>query len=221
MQKLSFFNNRAEVYVLNSELIGIENKSLFDFISVLSDIEQQKYNNFTNKEAKLNYLLVHGNLRLILSKKLGQKPQNIRIGTTSRGKPFLVDYPKFFFNLSHTKGMALIGFSFYPIGVDIEPINRKAEKEAILKHFFSEAEQQSYFSQKDEIKQKAFFTGWTRKEALLKATSEGLAAMRNYKVSFDPEALNPIISLKNKHKYEIADFTPNEGYQACIALLYE
>lgn len=221
MQKLNFFNNRAEVYVLDSELIGVKNESLPDLFLALPPIEQQKYNSFTNLEAKLNYLVVHSNLRLILSQKLGQNPQNIRIETNPRGKPFLTDYPKLFFSLSHTKGMALIGFSSYPIGIDIEPLNRKTEKEAILKHFFSEAEQQSYFSQNDEIKQKAFFTGWTRKEALLKATGEGLAAMRDYKVSFDPEALNPVISIKNKHKYEIVDFTPSKGYQGCIALLYE
>ena len=141
------------------------------------------------------------------------------IETTPSGKPYLKDYPNLFFNLTHTDNLILISLADSPVGVDVERLERNADKEAILKHFFSEREQQSYFSQPENQRQLAFFKGWTRKEALLKATGEGLSKMNDYEVSFEPVTDKPIINIKAEHKFNVKDFTPKEGYAACLAIL--
>ena len=143
----------------------------------------------------------------------------LSIETTTLGKPYLKDYPNLFFNLSHTDNLILIAIANSPIGVDVEKNERNADKEAIIKHFFSEKEQQSFFSQPEEQRQLAFVKGWTRKEAILKATGEGLSSMKNYEVSFEPETDTPIINSKSENNFIIKDFTPQDGYAACIALL--
>ena len=148
----------------------------------------------------------------------GKKPKLI-IETSTSGKPYLKDYPNLFFNLSHTDNLILIAIANSHVGVDVEKNERNADKEAIIKHFFSEKEQQSFFSQPDEQRQLGFVKGWTRKEAILKATGEGLSAMKDYEVSFEPEAVNPIIYTKTELKFKVKDFTPKEGYAACLAVL--
>ncbi len=140
------------------------------------------------------------------------------IETTPSGKPFLKDYPSLFFNLSHTDNLILISIANSPVGVDVEKNERNADKEAIIKHFFSEKEQQTFFSQPEELRQLAFVKGWTRKEAILKATGEGLSKMNDYEVSFEPVTDKPIINIKAEHKFNVKDFTPKEGYAACLAI---
>ncbi|MBP5467762.1 MAG: 4'-phosphopantetheinyl transferase superfamily protein, partial [Candidatus Riflebacteria bacterium] len=149
---------------------------------------------------------------------INKKASNLIIETTPTGKPYLKDYPTHFFNISHTDSLILIALAKNPVGIDVEKIERNADKEAILKHFFSEKEQQSYFSQPENQRQLAFFKGWTRKESILKATGEGLSAMKKYEVSFEPVTDYPLLNKEEYNSFKISDFTPNDGYAACLAL---
>lgn len=144
---------------------------------------------------------------------------NLIIETTPSGKPYLKDYPSLFFNLSHTDNLILIAIADSLVGVDVEKNERNADKEAIIKHFFSEREQQSFFSQPEKLRQQAFVKGWTRKEAILKATGEGLSAMKKYEVSFEIETKLPIINNCTNNSFKIKDFIPLEGYVGCLAVL--
>ncbi len=226
MKLLSFFDNTAKVYVIEAEdFIKADSKDLDLKIQTLSEVEQEKFNRYKNDEAKYTFLTARFYLREILEKWIATTYPNslninkVRIEISSSGKPYLADYPTIFFNISHTKGLILIAIANSSIGVDVEHIERNADKESILKHFFSENEQKSYFSQTESIKQYAFFIGWTRKEAILKATGEGLTKMSNYEVSFEPKADIPIIKNCSNYNFIIKDFVPSDGYTASVAIL--
>jgi phosphopantetheine--protein transferase-like protein len=258
MKYLTFFNNTAHVYVIESDdFIKPDCLDLGDYISVLSDEEKVRFNRYINEKAKFTFLTSHYYLRVLLfsiiseyenliasdcyavsplsfafAQQLPQSPiwgastiarnydlQSLIIETTPSGKPYLKDYPNLFFNLSHTDNLILIAIANSPVGVDVEKNERNADKEAIIKHFFSEKEQQTFFSQPEELRQLAFVKGWTRKEAILKATGEGLSKMNDYEVSFEPVTDKPIINIKAEHKFNVKDFTPKEGYAACLAIL--
>ncbi len=257
MKYLTFFNNTAHVYVIESEnFIKPESEGLENIIAVLSEEEKDRFYRFKNEKAQFTFLTARVYLRLLLSEKITgnmnyipkspqcfafQPPQslrdssptirwgassprngrklNLKIETTSTGKPYLKDYPNLFFNLSHTDNLILIAIANSPVGVDVEKNERNADKEAIIKHFFSNKEQQSFFSQPEELRQLAFVKGWTRKEAILKATGEGLSAMKNYEVSFEPETDNQLINTMSDNKFLVKDFIPSDGYAACIAVL--
>ncbi|MBQ2593115.1 MAG: 4'-phosphopantetheinyl transferase superfamily protein [Candidatus Riflebacteria bacterium] len=244
MQKLSFFDNTAQIYIICSDdFIKPDSLDLSYFISTLSDEEKDRFSRYKNENAQFTFLTARFYLRNILSKiiennaaslrvnydvshnleneidikKINYEASNLIIEISPSGKPYLKDYPTLFFNISHTDGLILLGFANSPIGVDVEKIERNADKEAIIKHFFSEKEQQSFFSQPDNQRQLAFVKGWTRKEAILKATGDGLSAMKDFEVSFEPETDMPLIMKNNKFK--IKDFTPLESYAGCVALL--
>ena len=260
MYLLSFFDNTAQVYVIEADdFIKPDCTDLSDFLSILSEEEITRFHKYKNEKAQFTFLTARYYLRELLNiiisdnenlnatqfssapndnkvKQASCSLMNHWIATQSSaarndalstliieistsGKPYLKDYPTLFFNISHTDNLILIAIANSPVGVDVEKNERNADKEAIIKHFFSEKEQQSFFSQPDEQRQLAFVKGWTRKEAILKATGEGLSAMKDYEVSFEPEAENPIIYTKTELKFKVKDFTPKEGYAACLAVL--
>lgn len=101
---------------------------------------------------------------------LAQKWLNIdtkpRLTCESNGKPFFEDYPDFHFNISHCEDLIAVAVSKRPVGVDIE-ILRDVNLE-IAGRFFSEKEIRFSKTSRD------FLYVWTRKEALLKKTGEGL-----------------------------------------------
>ena len=109
---------------------------------------------------------------------LAQKWLNIdtkpRLTNESNGKPFFEDYPNFHFNISHSENLIAVAVADSPVGVDIE--KKREANLKIAERFFSERE-------KDFAKDSdSFFYVWTRKEALLKRTGEGLKGIREAQV---------------------------------------
>ena len=92
-----------------------------------------------------------------------------------RGKPYLPHSPALKFNLSHSHGMALVGVALdVEIGVDIERLRPLAEHQAIAERFFPPSEARALAAAPEREREREFFRRWTRIEAMLKATGEGL-----------------------------------------------
>ena len=91
---------------------------------------------------------------------------------TEHGKPYLPDYPHLHFNLSHCSHAVLCALDDQPIGADVESI--RAARPGLLRYTMSEAEQALITSSPQP--DRTFTTLWTRKEALLKLTGEGVGS---------------------------------------------
>ncbi|MEM8548166.1 MAG: 4'-phosphopantetheinyl transferase superfamily protein, partial [Pseudomonadota bacterium] len=94
-------------------------------------------------------------------------------------KPHLASELGVQFNLSHSANRALIGVCREAaIGVDIEKVRKRARLADIAGRFFSAAEQAALADYADGADYRgAFYRIWTRKEAVIKATGEGLSAV--------------------------------------------
>jgi 4'-phosphopantetheinyl transferase len=80
------------------------------------------------------------------------------------------------FNISHSGGIALFAFTRHRrIGVDVEHIRHDFDTAAIAARFFSQHEQEQLAALALEQRHEAFFRCWTRKEAYIKATGDGLS----------------------------------------------
>lgn len=102
------------------------------------------------------------------------------------GKPSLKDYPDIHFNLSHCREAAACAISNVPMGVDIETI--RPFKEPLARKVLSDEEYN--YVMKAERPDVEFIKFWTRKEALLKLTGEGIRSdlktvLNNDNVEFD------------------------------------
>ncbi|MBP5539016.1 MAG: 4'-phosphopantetheinyl transferase superfamily protein [Bacteroidales bacterium] len=87
------------------------------------------------------------------------------------GKPFLADHPEIHFNLSHCPRAALCALGDETVGCDIEAVPDELDWD-VCRHCFNEAEQASIRDAANPLL--AFTELWTRKEAYLKWTGEGL-----------------------------------------------
>ena len=87
------------------------------------------------------------------------------------GKPELKDYPDIHFNLSHCSRAALCVVSSQPVGCDVETVPSELDMD-VCRYCFNE-EETAYITASD-CPTLAFTELWTRKEAFLKWSGQGL-----------------------------------------------
>jgi phosphopantetheinyl transferase len=126
------------------------------------------------------YLVSRIILKQISACFLQNDAQKIEISYGVNGKPFLSGFPELQFNMSHSGHILAFGFTWNrAIGVDIEDQLRSVNRVPMEKFLFTADELAILNSVPDKQRQEAFINSWTRKEALLKATGEGLTRSMN------------------------------------------
>jgi len=170
-------HDTVDVWFLDKEKLSTLS---YHWEDVISAEEQQRANRFHFIEDKQAFIIYHACKRLILSSYLKISPQDIKIFLQEKGKPFLKN-SSLTFNLSHTKDAAILAVTNdTEVGVDLEKIKTSSNYLDIAKRFFHPEEYTQLESVNNEQKQqKLFLLLWTAKEAILKATGEGIAAGLN------------------------------------------
>lgn len=92
-------------------------------------------------------------------------------GFGPHGKPFLRDFPHIHFNLSHCPGVAMCAVDTAPVGCDVEAVPAALDRD-LCSHVCNAQELEEVLGAPSP--ERAFTTLWTRKEAFLKYTGEGL-----------------------------------------------
>lgn len=165
--------------------------ALESYYLLLSPDEQERANRFYFPKDRDRYVIARGILRSILSRYMDLPPQDLQFRYSPTGKPFLAyssDLP-LCFNLSHSGQLALYAVAQRNVGIDIEQICLERDCEGIAERFFAASEQADLNQLSPELRQQAFFNGWTRKEAFLKATGQGLTiSLDQIVVSLMPNA---------------------------------
>ena len=146
--------------------------------SGLSEDEKTRAGRFHFAKDRAHFVHTRGVLRALLGHYLNVSPANVKFRYGHTGKPGLSPEfrnPGLQFNLSHSHGQLLVGIARRcAIGVDIEKIRPDTDIEKIAERFFSFAETEQLRAVDGLGKRTAFFNGWTRKEAYLKARGEGI-----------------------------------------------
>lgn len=126
------------------------------------------------RKIQLQKQQIHHFRNQLLSEQLQVSIQHEQLATTEHGKPYLVNFPEFYFNHSHSqKNYALATSRNMPdIGVDIEDLDRKVRFEALANHAFHAYELKHW----NDLQQDSgyWFKVWTTKEAVLKAAGLGV-----------------------------------------------
>lgn len=194
------------------------------FAECLSEEDLLRLNRYTNEAARSMFLVSRGALRMLLGQHLNIQPKSIDIANHEHGKPFLPAHRDFFFNISHSRSLALIAFALAPVGVDVEFLQRQVDFAAVMRRFFSADEQADWSKNQVPSPEQAFFRGWTRKEAILKATGEGIAGLGHTQIAFAPCQPRALISRHNdptqSQQWLFEDFNPAADYQAAVALQF-
>ena len=142
---------------------------------VLDDAEKNQANKMHGVLLHKRYVEIHGRTRQLLAKTLKLAPEKITIRKAEHGKPYLADYPALAFNLSHSAEKMMVALAWNcRVGVDIEVIKQRINVAGLVNKCFG-TEEITYWNQLPGCeKNQAFYRFWTRKEAFVKATGNGI-----------------------------------------------
>ncbi len=151
-----------------------------ELAGLLAADERERAARFVFSEHRRRYVACRGRLRQILGNYLGEWPANIDFRYETSEKPMLAgpNSDQLSFNVAHSEDMALIAISCSgSVGVDVEAIRPlTSDLWGLAKVHFSSREQAELRLIDEPDRLRAFFRGWTRKEAIVKADGSGLAA---------------------------------------------
>jgi 4'-phosphopantetheinyl transferase len=139
---------------------------------ILCESEIAKAGSYHQLERRENYVISKCALRILLGAYCKQHGQALEFAGGFNSKPMLVGSEPLHFSISYTPGCTLIGIALSPIGVDIEKVDAAFRYQDISETCFS-LQEQAYIAQ-SAAPSAAFYQLWTRKEALVKATSKGI-----------------------------------------------
>jgi len=159
----------------------------------LSRDEIERAARFQSEGARSRFVLTRAWLRVILARCLDATPERISFSFGTNGKPALAEewrHRELSFNVSHSENYALIGLTTgRAIGVDIEQVRPMPDFAEIASGYFSEDEKRAIEALPEPDRLRGFFRCWTRKEAFMKATGDGMAiALDGFSVSLDDDA---------------------------------
>jgi 4'-phosphopantetheinyl transferase len=144
-------------------------------VALLDAHERDRLARFRRADDRARYLAAHALVRLVLGDGNGATAAGLVFDRTCRcgaahGKPVLPGGPGF----SLTHAGELVGVAVRPdgaVGLDVEQVRDVGDLAALAEHVHSPAER----ARTTSPDRYGFFRSWTRKEALLKATGDGLA----------------------------------------------
>jgi 4'-phosphopantetheinyl transferase len=206
--------------------------SIEGFFHTLSADERARVQRFYFAQDQQYFTVGRGVLRDILSRYLELQPRALAFSYGAKGKPSLAQEvvqtcPRasgLCFNLSHSGGLALYAFTYgRAIGVDIERLRDLEDAERIATRFFAAGEVQRFCSLPAHLKYEGFFNCWTRKEAYIKATGDGLSMpLDRFEVSLVPGEPARFLRLEGEpagvHRWSLRELHPAPGYVAAVCV---
>lgn len=145
----------------------------------LDESERERRLGFLRSAPRRRFSLCRGALRELLCRELDCSNDALSVGASEHGKPFaLVDgcAAPVSFNVSHSGRYGLIAIAPRGrIGVDVEDRRPRRDLEGDIRVLFAPGEQAEFAKADDARKMDLFYSLWTMKEALAKASGVGLA----------------------------------------------
>jgi 4'-phosphopantetheinyl transferase len=163
--------------------VDCEEAEIQHYSGFLSAAETARSARFRFARDHKRYAVRHGILRVLLSAYTNCAPREVEICSGSNRKPYVVDRAHetaLQFSMSHSAGLAVFAFGRSGgVGVDIERVNGFSEMREFATMNFTPAEIKELDRCAESMRHEIFLKLWVRKEAVLKASGEGLSISLN------------------------------------------
>ncbi len=217
------FEENAPVHVWSTGL-DLTGDALATLAAVLSDEETARARRFHFERDRRHFTAARGFLRLLLGRYLDTAPADVCFGYGTRGKPFVAmpSATGLRFNLSHSHGRALYAFAAgREVGIDVEAGARLGDDwPGLVRRIFSVRERAELFSLPAARQRAAFLNGWTRKEAFLKATGQGLVdGLQSIEVTLDPAGPAMLLAAEPARRWTLHDLRGDGGGDAAALVV--
>jgi 4'-phosphopantetheinyl transferase len=168
-------------------------------------------------------------LRLLLGAYLGVPGKSVRINRQNRGKPVLdssIHDSQLHFSMAKSENSLLIGFSTSShIGVDLEPARRRARNAmGVAQRYFSPAEAESLAAMPAEELGPAFLRMWACKEAVVKASGEGISnQLCRFTVETDISRPAAVLDFEGEDAsdWSLALVRPGDDFLGAVAIQHQ
>ena len=163
----------------------------------LEAYEQDRARRFVFERDRRRFLAGRIAARIALGELCARPPDRLAIAQDARGKPFVRGEaaPAFSFSRSGRLAVLAAAWGAVRLGVDLEVCAPIAEAAAVASEQFSEAERERLEGVPPGLRTAGFYRVWTCKEALVKATGEGLGApLPAITVEADPRRPHRLVS---------------------------
>ncbi|MEV6907019.1 4'-phosphopantetheinyl transferase superfamily protein [Amycolatopsis sp. NPDC051071] len=198
------------------------------FLALLDDLEQGRYDGYRQDIDKRRFLTGRVLAKTVAAERLGLAVEAVTFDATCDdcGKPHgrpRVPGAALMLSISHSGDLiGVAATAGTPVGLDVETATRRAD-DSLIEYALSPAEQAAVSGLLAEQRTTAFFTYWTRKEAVMKATGKGLKIpLQSITFSGYDEAARLVSSgdpALDPARTRLVDLKASEGYRAAVALL--
>ena len=157
----------------------------------LSPDERERIGRLRSEPDRLRATASRGLLRHILAGYAGRPAEELVFTYGLAGKPELssaTDRESVSFNTAHSGDLLLVAVGRAPsLGIDVERIRPIVRRERVARRAFSAEERRQIEALSHDLRDEAFISCWTRKEACVKAVGEGVwSAFGRFEVSVEP-----------------------------------
>lgn len=168
-------NHAGEVHVW-SHAIHFDDPFLKEAPYLLSENELHRASKYHFEKDKRVYESGHVFIRKVLAHYTSVKPAKLDLSPVVNQKPVLENAPfRIHFNISHSGARILIAVGFTSdVGIDVEKIIPDFDTDGFSESNYHPNEQAHLQMLKGEDETDYFYCIWTRKEAWLKLTGEGI-----------------------------------------------
>jgi len=195
-----------------------------DMERLLSPDESERARRFRFERDRRRFAVARGFLREVLGFSTGAHPRELEFRYGPRGKPRLAGEGDLAFNLSHSEDIAICAVGRgCSLGVDVERIRPFADAQRLAEQFFSPTELAVFRTVPARDRLLSFFNCWTRKEAWVKATGDGLSrSLDDFDVTLAPGTPARLLRVREApeeaERWTLRDLAPASGYVGAVAI---
>ncbi len=180
--------------------------------------ERQRASAFVRRSDGARWATSRGALRGVLGRYLDRPPADIAFERGRGGKPRVAG-SDLQYNLTHSFEMAVCAVGLTDLGVDIEKIRAAPMAAGIAAGIVSADGPIRPDEAGSAELDWAFFHAWTRVEAALKATGEGLSAIDRRSPAWIRSLATSALASIDDRPLLLVDLPIDEGYAAALAVL--
>jgi 4'-phosphopantetheinyl transferase len=202
--------------------------------ALLDDTERDRYQGYRRLEDRERFLVGCSLAKTVAAARLDRPVTGIVLdrSCTECGKPHgkpVVRGTDLELSVSHSGDRIAVALAIgTPIGVDVEQVEGRSrhpggdDPDALLHYVLADGEVTDIARQQPDIRHRSFLIAWTRKEAVTKATGDGL------RVSFKDVIVSPATEApmvlawpyqERPESVSMFDLDPGEGYVASLAVI--
>lgn len=212
----------TEIHIWQASL-AVTSSELHQFTLTLSVDEQKRADRFRFPRDSHRFIVSRGILRALLGRYLQTPPEQLQFCYGDHGKPALTSdlANGLTFNISHSEELMLCAIARgCHVGIDLEYLRPVNNLEELTQRFFSPQEHAAIHALPEASRLRSFFQHWTCKEALLKASGDGLMNLSAIALHIHSDTAQLISwndAVRSVNSWSVQLFTPAPSCVAAIA----